>query len=109
MLAVWGRLSTPASPLPHRRAQVTREDARKWLGRYGTSGAMTSQCTAACPAGHYCPLGTAVAALRNLLGAVLETPDDDARRRTRCANPAFARPAARHVGPDGGSRRPPRQ
>ena len=35
--------------------------------------------------------GDAVAALRDILEAIVEKPDDDARRRLRCANAAFAR------------------
>ena len=61
--------------------------SRAW--RRGVASVDAALRTLAASAGE--AYGDAVAALRDILEAIVEKPDDDARRRLRCANAAFAR------------------
>ena len=61
--------------------------SRAW--RRGVASVDAALRTLAASAGD--AYGDAVAALRDILEAIVEKPDDDARRRLRCANAAFAR------------------
>lgn len=70
------------------------QEARAWLkGVASVEAALETLETSAGAA-----YGDAVAALRDLLDAIIEKPDDDARRRIRCGNDAFGRDVDRFAG-----------
>ncbi|KAH8085045.1 hypothetical protein JL720_7763 [Aureococcus anophagefferens] len=79
-----------------REAPRTQDEARRWKAAVEDAGRALRELRAACAEDS--DYGGAVKALMNILGAVVEKPDDDARRKLRCANEAFARDVDRHAG-----------
>ena len=72
------------------------EAARRWKKGVDAVEEALRELRAACAEDS--DYGGAVKALMNILGAIVEKPDDDARRKLRCANEAFARDVDRHAG-----------
>ena len=72
------------------------EAARRWKKGVAAVEEALRDLRAACAEDS--DYGGAVKALMNILGAIVEKPDDDARRKLRCANEAFARDVDRHGG-----------